>query len=163
MSPLYRRFTKFKLTEFKSYTNLRSQLKNSKSLPCPENSNRTHSPSTHPLARPLHQLSAPLDPPPKRPATRKLLTNKRNSQRLGSGFESITKRASYAHVPLLLCLFSCTNDIAFMSFCHVKGSGPCRPWSALSCYMNFLEPRSKAWEGGWSSLWLVNGVTLTTK
>src|ERR1700678_165838 len=75
------------------------------------------------LARPLHQLSAPSDPPPKRPATRELLTNERNSQRLGSGFESITKRASYAHVPLLLCLFLCTNDIAFMSFCHVKGSG----------------------------------------
>ena len=138
MSPLYQRFTKFKLTEFKSYTNLRSQLKNSKSLPCPENSNRTHSPSTRPLARPLHQLSAPSDPPPKRPATCKLLTNERKSQRLGSGFESITKRASYAHVPLLLCLFSCTNNIAFISFCHVKGSGPCRPWSALPHYSHYL-------------------------
>src|ERR1700678_4255861 len=135
MSPLYRRFTKFKLTEFKSCMNLRSQLKNSKSLPCPENSNRT------PLARPLHQLSAPSDPPLKRPATRKLLTNEGNSQRLGSGFKSITKRASYAHVPLLLCLFSCTNDIAFMSFCHVKGSGPCRPWSALPCYVQVVGAR----------------------
>src|ERR1700678_505268 len=81
----------FKLTEFKSYTNLRSQLKNSKSLPCPENLNGTHPPLTCPLTRPLHQRSAPSDPPPKRPATRKLLTNERNSQRLGSGFKSITK------------------------------------------------------------------------
>ena len=32
-------------------------------------------PSTRHLTRPLHQLSAPLDPPPKRPATRKLLIN----------------------------------------------------------------------------------------
>ena len=59
---------------------------------------------------PLHQISVLLDPLPKRPATHKLQSNKRNSQRLGSSFES-THMHMYHYYFVCFCV-----QITLLSF-----------------------------------------------